>query len=267
MITRRSALASLAGAGLLRAQSKQERGRALLDQIIDALGGDRFLSVQDRIESGRAYSFYRQRLSGLARATIYTRYLTPAEKPEPGKVYQRERQALGKDQDYAVLFDEEKGYSITYRGATPLPEATLARYRDTTRRNIFYFLRQRRAEPGLLLEHQGSQVFQNQPVDVLDITDDENVTLTVMVHQSTKLPVRQVFYRRDPATRERREEVTFFSKYRDVGGGVQWPWAMTRFRDNEKIFELFSDSVTINQNLSDQMFMLPANMKILPPPR
>lgn len=266
-MTRRTALGCLASAAVLTGQSKQDRGRSLLQDTIQALGGDRFLAVQDRIESGLAYSFYRERLTGLARATIYTRYLTPSEKPEPGKIYQRERQAFGKDEDYAILFDEEKGYSITYRGATPLPEATLTRYRDTTRRNFFYFLRQRRNEHGLLLEHQGAQVFQNQPVDVLDITDDENVTLTVMVHQTTRLPVRQVFYRRDPATKERREEVTFFSKYRDVGGGVQWPWAMTRFRDNEKIFELFSDSVTINKGLSDQLFTLPANMKVLPPPR
>lgn len=266
-MTRRTALGCLASAAVLTGQSKQDRGRSLLQDTIQALGGDRFLAVQDRIESGRAYSFYRERLTGLARATIYTRYLTPSEKPEPGKIYQRERQAFGKDEDYAILFDEEKGYSITYRGATPLPEATLTRYRDTTRRNFFYFLRQRRNEHGLLLEHQGAQVFQNQPVDVLDITDDENVTLTVMIHQSTRLPVRQVFYRRDPTTKERREEVTFFSKYRDVGGGVQWPWAMSRFRDNEKIFELFSDSVTINKGLSDQLFTLPANMKVLPPPR
>lgn len=266
-MTRRTALGCFASAAVLTGQSKQDRGRSLLQDTIQALGGDRFLAVQDRIESGRAYSFYRERLTGLARATIYTRYLTPSDKPEPGKIYQRERQAFGKDEDYAILFDEEKGYSITFRGATPLPEATLTRYRDTTRRNFFYFLRQRRNEPGLLLEHQGSQVFQNQPVEVLDIADDENVTLTVMVHQTTRLPVRQVFYRRDPATKERREEVTFFSKYRDVGGGVQWPWAMTRFRDNEKIFELFSDSVTINKGLSDQLFTLPANMKVLPPPR
>jgi hypothetical protein len=266
-MTRRTALLSLPWLPALRAQSKQERGQALLQQTLEALGGERFLAMQDRIESGRAYSFYRERLSGLARATIYTRYLTPPTKPDSERVYQRERQAFGKDQDYAILFDEEKGYSITYRGAAPLPAATLLRYRETTRRNFFYFLKQRRLEPGILLEHQGSDVFQNQPVDVLDITDADNVTLSVMIHQSTKLPVRQFFVRRDPTTRERHEEVTFFSKYRDVGGGVQWPWSITRYRDNEKIFELFSDSVTINQGLSDQLFTLPANMKILPPPR
>ncbi len=269
-MTRRELLFSAAAALPVWAQpqsiaEKQKRGKALVETTIGALGGDKFLNMQDRTESGRAYSFYRSRLSGLSRATIYTRYLTAVTKPEPNRIYQRERQAFGKDQDYAVLFDEEKGYTVTFRGAAPLPDATLERYRDSTKRNIFYILRERRSEEGLLTEYQGSQVFQNQPVDVLDITDSENITVSVMIHQSTHLPVRQVFYRRDPVNRDRHEEVTLFSKYRESGDGIQWPWQITRLRDNEKIFEIFSDSVKINSGLSDQMFSLPAGMKVLPP--
>lgn len=265
---RRGALRALLAGPALVAQTsgKQRRGTELIGAALEAAGGAAFSSMQDRAESGRVYSFYRDRLTGLARATIYTRYLTPAAVPEPGKVYQRERQVFGKDKDYGVLFDEEKGYSITFRGAAPLPEATVARYRETTRRNFFYILRERREEPGLIFEHQGSEVYENTPVDLLDITDAENVTVSVMLQQSTHLPLRQVFYRRDPVTRDRLEEVTLFSKYRETGG-VHWPWSMTRFRNGEKIFEIFSESVAINSGLSDQLFTLPANMKILPPQR
>ena len=39
--------------------SPQERGKRAIDETLAALGGDRFLAVQDRTESGRAYSFYR----------------------------------------------------------------------------------------------------------------------------------------------------------------------------------------------------------------
>lgn len=267
-MTRREAITTLIGAPALLAQSsqKEKKGRELLEATLQAVGGTAFVGMQDRTESGRAYSFYRDRLTGLARATIYTRYLTAPSTPEPNKVYQRERQAFGKDKDYAILFDEDKGYSITFRGAQPLPDANLTRYRESTRRNFFYILRQRRHEPGLILEHQGAKVFENAPVDVLDITDSENITVSVMIHQSTKLPIRQVFYRRDPVTRDRLEEVTLFNKYRDVSG-VQWPWSITRFRNGEKIFEIFSDSVTVNSGLSDQLFTLPADMKVLPPPK
>src|SRR5580658_9872962 len=59
--------------------SIEKRGKQVIDDAVAALGGQKFLSMEDRIESGRAYSFYRDQISGLSIATIYTRYLTVAE--------------------------------------------------------------------------------------------------------------------------------------------------------------------------------------------
>ncbi|MCC6537742.1 MAG: hypothetical protein IT162_09350 [Bryobacterales bacterium] len=268
MLTRRAfGGAAFAGANVAAAQeSKAARGKRVLDEALTALGGPKFSAMRDRTESGRAYSFYRDRLTGLARATIYTRYVMRPEPPtaEPN-VFQRERQSFGKDKEvFAYLFDETKGWEISFRGARPFPAERIERYRDSTRRNIFYILRQRLGEPGLIVESAGSQVFENQPVELVDIVDGDNNTVTVYFHRSTKLPIRQVYFRRDPIARERHEEVTIFGKYRDSGGGVMWPWAMTRTRDGDKVFEIFSDSVKINTALDDSLFTLPANVRMLP---
>jgi hypothetical protein len=134
-------------------------------------------------------------------------------------------------------------------------------------RNIFYILRMRLNEPGLVMESRGAEVEDNQPVEIVDITDAENRVVTVYFHRSTKLPVKQIYFRRDDKTRDRFEEVTVFSKYRDVGGGVQWPFNMERKRDGEKVFEIYSESVSINQGLTDNRFTLPGNIKILPKAR
>jgi hypothetical protein len=240
---------------------QQQRGKKIVADALEALGGARFLEVEDRVESGRAYSFYREQLSGLSRAKIYTRYLSGARSEKDLAI--RERQNFGKDEDSGVLFNEDGAYEITFRGARPLSEERLRRYRDTTHRNVFYILRERLKEPGLIVEHRSSEILNNQPVDVVDITDSENRTVTVYFHQSTKLPVKQSFVRRDPATRERDEEVTLYSKYRDVGGGVQWPFTIQRERNGEKIYEIYSESVVINQGLKDDLFTLPSNTKIL----
>jgi hypothetical protein len=262
-------MAGLALAAASQVTSKQTRGKQIAEESMRALGGDKFLAMKDRIETGRVYSFYREQLTGLARATIYTRYVTPADPPEPGKVYVRERQSFGKpkEEDYAVLFTEDAAYQVTFRGARPIPEETTVRYRDTTRRNILYIFRQRMKERGLLIESQGSDVWDNQPVEVVDFTDSDNNVVTVYFHAATKLPIRQVFYRRDQKTRERIEEVTIFSKYRDVGGGAQWPFTIQRIRNGDKIFEIYSDTVTINQDLDDSLFTLNAKIKVLPKAR
>ncbi len=245
------------------AETNQEKGKRVVDEALAALGGKNFLAMQDRTESGRAYSFYRNELSGLSIAKIYTRYLLRPEPPTPAYFGIREREAFGKKEDSAVLFTETEGYDITFRGAHPIAAEQYERFRETTLRNIFYILRQRLGEPGMTIEAQRADVIDNQPVEIVAITDNDNRVVTVYFQLSTKLPVRQVTERRDPKTKELNQEVSIYTKYRDVGGGVMWPFTIQRERNGEKIFEIFSDGVKINQDLTDNMFTLPSNMKIL----
>jgi hypothetical protein len=245
------------------AETAAQRGKRVVHEALQALGGDAFLHMQDRVESGRAYSFYRQELSGLSLAKIYTRYLTPSGKP--GELAVREREAFGKEGSAgAVLLTEEGGWEITFRGARPLDDQRYNNYKDSTLRNIFYILRQRLNEPGLTFYSQGSDFYENRPVEIVDITDAANNTVTVYFDQLNKLPVRQVFKRRNQQFKDFDTEVTIFAKYRDVGGGVMWPYDNRRDRNGEKIFEMFSDSVEINQNLTDELFTLPGSIKMLP---
>jgi len=248
------------------AETNLERGKRVVDEALAALGGNNFLHMQDRVESGRAYSFYREKLNGLSIAKIYTRYLIRPEPPEPGFLGVREREAFGKKEDSAVLFVEGQGFDVTFRGARPLSNEVLQRFKETTLSNVFYILRQRLGEPGLILESRGSDVVENQPVDIVDITDADNHTVTVYFNQITHLPAKQVRYRHDPKTKERIEEATRFSKFRYVGG-VQWPYDIQRERDGEKIYQMYSDKVEVNQGLTDNLFTLPADMKILAKPK
>jgi hypothetical protein len=262
----------LAPAAIAAAQSSQAEGKKIVDEALEALGGRSFLAMQDRVEVGRVYSFYREQLSGLSRAAIFTRYLTRPEPPQPGFIGIRERQAYGKKtpewrpqdtkEDSSVLFTEREGYELTFRGARPIAGDIYDRYRETTLRNIFYILRQRLGEPGLIFEARGTEVIENEQVRVVDIIDSENRLVTVHFHHITKLPVRQITVRRD-ARNERFEETTRYSKFRDVGGGVMWPFTIQRERDGEKLFEIYSEKVTVNQNLTDDLFTLPGNMKVL----
>jgi len=108
-------------------------------------------------------------------------------------------------------------------------------------------------------------VLQNAPVEIVDITDADNRTTTVYFHQITKLPVREVFYRRNAVTKDKDEEITLFSKYRDVDG-IQWPFAIERQRNGEKTFEIFADSVKFNDpKVQGNLFELPSDIKLLKP--
>ena len=253
-----------ASALVLHAENAQERGKRVVNECLQALGGDRYLKMENREEAGRAYSFYREQLNGLSIAKIYTRY-DPNVKDPAHELAVRERQNFGKKEDYGVLFTDKEAWDITFRGARPIEADRFARYKETTLRDVFYILRVRFHEPGLIFESKGADVIENAPVEIVDITDADNRTTTVYFHQITKLPVRQVFYRRDDVTRDRNEEVTRYAKYRDVDG-VQWPFAIERDRNGEKIYQIFSESVKINNpKETDNLYSLPSTIKLLKP--
>src|SRR5262249_32601925 len=159
-----------------------------------------------RVETGRAYSFYREELSGLSIATFYTRYLTRPEPPVPAFFGVRERESFGKKQDNSVLFTENDAFDITFRGARPIPADRYARFRESTLRDIQYIMRMRLGEPGLTLESRHADVIDNQPVEIVDITDNDNRVVTVYFQKSTKLPIRQETERRAPKTHEPNRE-------------------------------------------------------------
>lgn len=259
-MTRRVFTAGALTIPLRAAESRQVRGKRLLEQSVAALGGDRFLRMRDRKEVGRAYTFYREQLTGLSVAHIYTRY---TDHPEPGKLGLVERQSYGKKQDSAVLFLDGQGFDVTFRGARPLADALLERYYLTTKNNYLYIVRQRLQEPNMIFEYTGSDVQENQPVEVLDIFDKENNNVTVYLHSTTKLPIRQRFYRRDPLNRDRIEEVTRFSKFKTLPNGVQWPLNLQRERDTEKLTEIYDDSVEIDGGLPEDLFRLPNDIQLL----
>jgi hypothetical protein len=234
---------------------QDQRGRKVVDAAIAALGGEKFLNMEDRVESGRAYSFYRDNLSGLSIAKIYTRYITVNPLKSGDELGVRERQAFGKNEDTAVVFREEGAANINWRGAKEMPAEDFARYRESTLHNIFYILRVRLHETGLIFESVGSDVVDRVPVDIVDVIDAKNRTVRVFFDQITKLPVKQSFSRLDPLTKDRYEEVTRFDRYRE-NDGIEWPQQITRERNGEKIYQIFAESVAFNQNLTDDLFSL-----------
>jgi len=254
-----------------RAETSLQKGKRVVEEALAAVGGQAFLNMQNRVETGRIYSSYNDKVSGMAVDALYTKYLPRPDPPEPAFLGVRVRDArgrkpediTGKRQDDVILYIDGTGYEVTFRGARPLSDIVIQQFKAATLHNIFYILRQRLSEPGIVFDSRGSDFFENRPVEVVDITDANNDTVTVYFDQLSKLPSRQVYFRRDPIDNSKLEEATLFNKYRDVGGGVMWPFSVRNERNGEKVFERYSESVEINQDFKDSMFTLPPGLKLL----
>jgi hypothetical protein len=254
-MTRRSFLISTGACAFSQtAPTKAEiRGKKIIDDALAALGGSTFLTMEDRTETGRAYSYYHDQISGLSIAKVCTKYKTVPTSQSGAALGQIEKEVFGKTEDTSVLFLLDKGWDISWRGSKEMEQDRFDRYREWTLRNVLYIFRMRLQEPGMIFEFQNSDVIDNLPVDIVDVTDSENRVIHVHFHQSTKLPVRQVYKRKNEDTKEQDDEVTLFTRYLDAGG-VQWPHQIRRERNGYKSYEIFSESVKINSGLTDEFF-------------
>ena len=249
--------ASASGPGVDAAPNK---GKDVVDQAIKALGGDRFLNMHTRHVSGRIYAFFHDQMSGYDVANIYTQYLD--DKDLKG-VHVRERQVLGKKQDYSYLYLPDQAFDITFRGARPLEDERWERYARSTANDVLYWLRFRYNEPGMQFEYVGNQVLITNHVEVVDIIDANDKSLRVYFDYNTKLPVRASFQWLDPETKEHNDEVNDYDKWRDAGDGIMWPFTIERARNGYKIYQIFAGKVEINAEMPADIFNLPKGAQIL----
>src|ERR1035437_7619886 len=75
------------------------RAKKVIDDALAALGGSTLLTMTDRIESARAYSYYHEQISGFSIAKIYTRYLAVAPSKSGEELGQKEKEVFGKTED------------------------------------------------------------------------------------------------------------------------------------------------------------------------
>ena len=236
------------------------KGKQVVDSSLEGLGGSNFLQMRTRVANGRVYAFFHDNLSNLDLATIYTEYA--ATKPAKGLALQ-EREVLGKKHDYSYLFLADQGWDVTFRGARPIPDESWQNYVRSTETNILYLLRARQGEAGMDFDYIGSDVFVSRHVEIVDITDNQGRTIRVYFDHNTRLPMRQVYKWLDDQTRERNEEVTVFDKYRDIGGGIMWPYSVEREKNGYKVYQLFADKVEANTDVPPKTFELPPGAKVL----
>ncbi len=222
------------------------RGRQILDQAVEALGGQAYLNLRDYRTEGRAFSFdHWEEISGMAPLINYQRL--------PDKL----RQVQGKDHDVIMVINGDKGWDSTYRGVAALPAAEIERSQLSRKLSFDVILRFRLKEPGAAALFTGTDFVDGQPVDVVEFSDaDLNVVKLGLAHE-THLPVRREWERKLP-NHEREQNVETLGKYHAAKGSVvQFPFYVLRERNGMKVFEAFIEEIDATHRLDDSLFERP----------
>jgi len=223
-------------------QENSRKARAIIDQAIEALGGQNYLNIRDREQQGRTYSMHhgQQTSNGVL-------YWSFSEFPD------KERVELTKERDVAELYVGNKGYELTYKGVHPLEEKDLSDYMRRRHYSLDVVLRTWVNDPSVVLLYEGAATAAQHPTQQVTLINAKDESVTLYFDTDTHLPVKRSFTWRDPVDRQKNLEEEIYENYRQVSG-VMVPYNVTRYFNGDMAGERFMFNVTINQGLNQAMF-------------
>jgi hypothetical protein len=224
------------------AQQNSDKARAIIEQGIEALGGQTYLTIRDREQQGRGYGFHAGRPSGSGGL-----FWSFSEFPD------KERIEFTKERDVAVIYVGNKGYEITFKGPTPLEQKDLDEYLRQRRFSLDTILRTWVNDPGVILLFDGNAIAAEHPALKVTLVNAKNESVSLYFDVDTHLPIKKTFEWRDPVDKQKNLEEEIYDNYKPVSG-IMAPYSRTRFFNGDMSNQRFLISVTINQGLDPAMF-------------
>jgi hypothetical protein len=223
-------------------QENARRAKTTIEQAIQALGGQTYLTLRDREQQGRGYSFHHGRPNGSGGV-----FWSFTEFPD------KERVELTKERDIAELYVGNKAWEITYKGPHPVEQKDLDDYLRRRRFSLDTVLRTWVNDPSVVLLFEGFAIAAQHPATQITLINAQNESVTLYFDSDTHLPVKKSFSWRDPTDRQKNVEEEVYENYRQVSG-VMAPYNLTRYFNGDMTNQRFLNSVTINQRLDEAMF-------------
>ena len=223
-------------------QENSTKAKALIDQGIQALGGQAYLSAQNMSQQGRTYSFHRGEATNAG--ILFWRFV---------KFPDRERMELTKQRDVAYVYNGDKGFEVTFKGTAALDDKALSEFLRRRDHSLELVLRKWINEPGAAFFYDGPAVAANKPAEQVSVMNAKNDSVTLYFDSTTHLPLKKSFTWRDPTDNLRNTEEEIYDAYRNTQG-IMTPYSITRFYNSEMSNQRFLNTVTYNDALNDSMF-------------
>jgi hypothetical protein len=223
-------------------QENAKKARALIDQMIEALGGQAYMSIQDISQEGRTYGFHHGQSEGVG--VLYWRFY---------KYPDQERIELTKKRDIIYIYRGNQGYETTYKGTRADDPKAVNDYLRRRQYALDWVLHSWLNEPGIALFYEGATVAAQKDTQQVTVMNTRNQGVTLNIDSNTHLPVKKSFSWRDPTDKERNIEEEVYDNYRPVQG-IMTPLSVTRFYNGDMSNQRFLTSVTYNKGLSDSLF-------------
>jgi hypothetical protein len=177
------------------ALQNSNKAKAIIEQGIQALGGQTYLTIRDREQQGRSYGFHHGTPSGGG-----AQFWSFSQFPD------KERVELTKERDIAQLFVGDKGWEITYKGPHPLEPKDLEDYLRRRRYSLDRILRTWLNDPGVVMLFEGNAIAAQHPALQVTLVNAQNESVSLYFDVDSHLPIKKSFEWRDPVDKQKNLE-------------------------------------------------------------
>ncbi len=249
-------------ADMLMPEQSTAKGKQILSDLINALGGAGYSQVHESQCQGRRALFgHNGALTGYIDFIDYRRYPDTDRTEYIGKGRNTILQSLiGIDGlDFAhggiviTLFHRDQGWTYDRSGVSKVPATAVTDFQEQVKRNVDNLLRLRLNEEGMSVRFGGSDTVDLKQVDWVELTDREQRTFRLAVDRSTHLLVRGVVITKNEETQEIDEDVAIYTNYQ-LRDSVWVPLQISRERNGRRTSQYFYDTCKFNPGFPDSLF-------------
>lgn len=224
------------------AQQNSQKARAAIDSMIQALGGDRWLNMKNRVWAGRTSSFYRGNPTG-----GITDYWEIHSFPD------HDRTEYTKHRDVVQIYTANEGWEVTFRGKSPLPKDQQEDWLRRRDHSVEVALRVWLKDPKTILVYEGQQLVERHLAEQVTLISATNDSITIQMDHTSHLPLRRSFQWRNPIYKDKDEDAEEYDDYHVVQG-IPTPFTITRFRNGDMVNQRFLYSADYNVDLPADLF-------------
>ena len=238
------------------------KARALLDQTIEALGGQPYLTFKNRSESGRYYPLYHGRTESTG--LPYNYFVEYPDKDRFEVVALKDLHVIpgtidigglksGHKLDLVVIHNGDHGYEISYKGTAPQDKLDLEKYLRRRQHSLEWIFRKWINDPTVALFYNGLEIVDSKPAEGVTLLNSHDDSVSVWIDQNSHYPVKISYSWRDPKDKQKNTEDEIYDHYKPEDG-IMTPTSITRYFNGEMSQQRFIYSAKYNLSLPDTLF-------------
>jgi hypothetical protein len=238
------------------------KGKLILGELINGLGGDGYSEVRESQCEGRRVVFgHNGDPMGNIAFADYRRF---PDKDRVEYIAKGHNSALkfligvdGLDWSHGgvviTVYNGDRGWTYDKSGVNELPVTSISDFQEQVKRSVDNLLRLRLKEPGLMIRYGGSDTVDLKEVDWVEITDTDDRKFRLAVDKSTHRLVRSTVTTKDQENEMINTDVSIYSNYQ-LKDSVWTPLQISREHNGRRASQYFYDSCRYNPGFADNIF-------------